>query len=213
MGVSRREADDLIKSGAITVNGNIAVLGQPINDTDQVAVNGQPIRPETLSYIMLNKPIGYVCSRRQQGDSPTIYDLLPGELRSLKVAGRLDADSRGLVVLTNDGDYAQRITHPRFAEIKKYEVKLNKKLGSSDAKQLTDGVDIGDGVSRLTIEPIANDSLLVTLAEGRNRQIRRSFEALGYQVIDLRRIEHADIKLPSDLPEGLYAAFAPKKAS
>ena len=129
LGTSRRESDNLITDGKVTVNSKLAELGQQVTSNDLVVVNGKTIPTDTkLMYIALNKPVGYVCSRNQQGDTPTVYSLLPDNLHELKLVGRLDKDSSGLILLTNDGDFAHRMTHPKFHKAKTYEVTLSKNL-------------------------------------------------------------------------------------
>lgn len=194
LGISRREADMLIEKGNITVNNTPAVLGKPIADTDTVAVNGTNITPSDTShmYIALNKPVGYVCSRKRQGDVPTIYELLPREFHALKPVGRLDKNSSGLLLLTNDGDFAHRMTHPSFRKQKKYRVRLSEPLAPLHQQMIADfGVTLEDGTSKLGLERL-NDVRTeweVTMSEGRNRQIRRTFAALGYTVKRLHRTQ------------------------
>ena len=139
----------------------------------------------------MNKPEGYVCSRRQQGDTPTIYSLLPPEYQHLKTVGRLDKNSSGLILLTNNGDLAHKLTHPSFIKVKKYEVTLDKPLEPLHHQMIADiGVDLPDGKSRFALERLRDGddrNWLVTMHEGRNRQIRRTFGALGYDVVRLYR--------------------------
>ena len=119
-GVSRREADFLIEKGSVSINDKAATIGQRVGDDDVVKVDGKEVKKQKLSYLALNKPAGYVCSRKRQGSTPTIYELLPPELKSFKSVGRLDKDSSGLIILTNDGDFAFEMTHPKFYKTKKY---------------------------------------------------------------------------------------------
>lgn len=135
---------------------------------------------------MLNKPAGYVCSRDGQG-SRTVYDLLPPEMRALKPVGRLDKDSSGLLLLTNDGDLANNLTHPRYNKEKTYVVELHEPLSEPDRRKIGQGVKLEDGISKLQIKNPAGKSFTVVMSEGRNRQIRRTFEALGYTVTKLHR--------------------------
>ena len=119
LGVSRRQADELVSKGSVTINSTPAVIGARLQSGDTVAVNGKIVDPSTaFVYLALNKPVGYVCSRRRQGDTPTIYELLPENYHSLKSVGRLDRDSSGIILLTNDGDFALHMTHPRYAKVK-----------------------------------------------------------------------------------------------
>lgn len=193
LGVSRRQADELIEKGRVIINGSPAVIGARVTATDEVTVNGKSVDTTTpFVYVALNKPVNYVCSRKQQGDSPTIYNLLPQEYHSLKPVGRLDRDSSGIILLTNDGDFALRMTHPRYTKVKRYEVSVDRPLEPLHQQMISDfGVDLDDGRSQLTLERVSDDRTdwIVTMSEGRNRQIRRTFAALGYTVTRLHRTD------------------------
>lgn len=199
LGVSRRQADDMIVAGRVLVNKKPAVLGQRIQEGDEVQANGKPVVAEaSYTYLGMNKPVGYVCSRKRQGESSTIYELLPEKYRNLKTVGRLDKDSSGLILLTNDGDFAFRMTHPGFQKTKVYEVELDQALEPLHQQEIADfGIEIGDGVSRLGLERLddSRKSWRVTMSEGRNRQIRRTFGALGYTVIKLHRTSFGKYQL------------------
>ena len=191
LGVSRREADLLLAQGKVLINGKKAEIGQQVGEQDEVLVNQKKLRQAELIYIALNKPVGYVSSRKGQNQNPTLYELLPKEYRKLKTVGRLDKNSEGLILLTNDGDFAFRMTHPKFVKQKEYEAELDRPLEPLHQQMLTDfGVQLSDGVSRLGLEKIddARKKWRVIMSEGRNRQIRRSFGALGYTVVKLKRI-------------------------
>ena len=206
-GLSRREADEAIAAGRVVIDGSVARIGQAVDSHSTIFLDGLPLTPAQDQYIKLHKPVGYVCSRRQQDDKPTLFELLPAELRHLKVTGRLDADSRGLVVLTNDGDFANRLMHPRFRKEKVYEVKLHNPLSSEDQEHIARGVQLDDGLSTLAISG-ALYNWRVIMTEGRNRQIRRTFSELGYEVTDLFRIAVGDIQL-KELAAGQYEEFKP----
>lgn len=197
LGFSRREADDLIASGKILVNNTPAVLGARIDKNDKVCYNKKIIPFDTeFLYVAMNKPIGYVCSRRAQGSAPTMYELLPKEYQKLKSVGRLDKDSSGLILLTNDGDFAFSMTHPKFHKEKVYEVELDKPLEPLHQQMISDfGVMLDDGPSKFTIMKQENTSYTVILTEGRNRQIRRTFAALGYTVTKLHRTQFGKYQL------------------
>ena len=214
-GVSRREADFLIKKGSVKVNGEVAKIGQRVNDGDVVKIDGKNIVKQELRYIALNKPVGYVCSRKRQGDTPTMYELLPAELRNLKSVGRLDKDSSGLILLTNDGDFAFQMTHPKFYKIKKYTVTLDCELAPLHQQMIADyGIKLDDGVSKMELARL-NDGRLdwgITLHEGRNRQIRRTFDALGYKVITLHRYQFDNYSL-SGLEPGQWVEVPNKHPS
>ena len=209
LGLSRREADDLIASGKVAIDGKTAVLGARVDETSEVTVDGKLItKRRSYTYLMLNKPVGYVCSRRRQGDNPTIYELLPDTLHNLKPVGRLDKDSSGLLVLTDDGDYAHRMTHPSFGKTKVYEVELDKPLSPLHQQMISDyGVTLEDGVSRFIVTT-ADKGYEVTMKEGRNRQIRRTFAALGYEVTVLNRTQFGPLHT-GGLAPGSYESFIP----
>lgn len=236
LGISRRQADDLIESGSVKVDGKTAELGQQPDKAASITVNGKEIAKASKAiYIALNKPVGYVCSRKQQGDSPTIYELLPPELQNLKTVGRLDRDSSGIILLTNDGDFAHSMTHPSFNKTKIYEVELDKPLTDNNLAQINqNGIELEDGISKFSVAQISLDGLdsafpaerddtsrklessesneskkskayKVTMSEGRNRQIRRTFGALGYTVTKLQRIQFGDFSLQiAQLAPGKY---------
>ena len=157
-------------------------------------------------YVALNKPEGYVCSRKQQGEAPTIYAILPKKYQELKTVGRLDKNSSGLILMTNDGDFAFRMTHPKFYKDKKYIVTLDRELEPLHQQMIADfGIEIGDGVSKMGLVRLdeTRRKFEVTLHEGRNRQIRRTFLALGYKVEKLHRISFGEYEL-AGLKPGEY---------
>lgn len=212
LGISRREADNAIAAGKVTVGGEVAELGarvevpedaeegkKPLDNFDKVCYNGSMVPVFAgYTYLALNKPVGYVCSRRRQGDVPTVYELLPKKYQGLKTVGRLDKDSSGLILLTNDGDFAFQMTHPKFIKTKVYEVTLDRALEPLNQQMISDfGIEIGDGVSKLGLERMddTRKKWRVTMSEGRNRQIRRTFGALGYAVVELRRIAFGKYRL------------------
>ena len=200
LGISRREADVLIENETVMVNHTLATLGTRITPSDSIDVAGTPVarRPAVLRYIALNKPIGYVCSRRMQGNAPTIYSLLPPELHMLKPVGRLDKDSSGLLLLTNDGDFAYRMTHPKFAKTKQYRVRLDRDPEPLHQQMISDfGIELDDGRSQLILTRLDDNrrEWHITMSEGRNRQIRRTFAALGYTVTRLHRTNFGNYTL------------------
>ena len=193
-GMSRREADDRISAGRVNLNGAPVEMGAQVAPNDIVTLDGKPVTvAATRTYLMLNKPVGYVSSRRQQGDNPTLYDLLPKKYHELKPVGRLDRDSSGLLLLTNDGDFAHSLTHPSFHKTKSYEVAIKQPLAPLHRQMISDhGVMLDDGPSKLQLDRLedGNDKRWrITMHEGRNRQIRRTFGGLGYTVIKLHRTD------------------------
>lgn len=205
LGISRREADSLIEKGRVRLNDTPATLGARFT-TETITIDGKPLIADTaLQYIALYKPVGYVCSRRAQGDAPTVYDLLPAELHSLKLVGRLDKDSSGIILLTNDGDFAYQMTHPKFVKTKLYEVHLDHELEPLHQQMISDyGVTLEDGVSKFGLQRLSDTQRLdwqVTMSEGRNRQIRRTFTALGYTVLRLHRTHFGSYSLGDMKPK------------
>lgn len=197
-GLSRRAADTAIREGKVTVNGDIAELAHVVQAKDVVTLDGILLDTRTppLVTIMLNKPVGYVCSRSGQG-SKTVYELLPESMSHLKTVGRLDKDSSGLLLLTNDGNLAHQLTHPRFAKEKVYQVRLDKMLTDEALGKLKAGVKLDDGPSQLRIKHIQQSWYEVRLSEGRNRQIRRTFTKVDYKVVALHRIQFGRYHLGS----------------
>jgi 23S rRNA pseudouridine2605 synthase len=208
LGVSRREADLLIEKGKVTVNGQPTTLGARFEAGDNIAVNGKQLGDsKIMRYLMFNKPVGYVCSRKSQGDTPTIYTILPHEYHELKPVGRLDKDSSGLICLTNDGDFAFHMTHPKFVKTKVYKVRLDHDLEPLHQQMISDyGVQLEDGVSKLHLGRLSETNRKeweVTMHEGRNRQIRRTFASLGYGVEKLHRTNFGNYSL-GDMKPGEY---------
>jgi 23S rRNA pseudouridine2605 synthase len=208
MGFSRREADEYIERGYVKVNDIVINLGARIAETDKVTVHGETLVGKTaFQYLALNKPAGYVCSRRSQGDLPTVYELLPPEYHHLKTVGRLDFNSSGLIILTNDGDFTYRLTHPKFAKTKIYNVRLDHDLEPLHQQMISDyGVQLEDGPSKMMLERLSEDDRLdwtVTMTEGRNRQIRRTFNSLGYEVKKLHRTNFGNYSV-GDIKPGKF---------
>lgn len=198
LGISRREADDLIAARKIRLNGEVAEIGARVQDEDKVEYGRQQVQARPLIYLALNKPIGYVCSKKRQGETPTLYELLPEKYRQLKTVGRLDKDSSGLILLTNDGDFAFKMTHPSFVKKKRYELELDLPLAALHQQMIADfGIELADGPSKLALMSLdeSRKRWQVEMSEGRNRQIRRTFAAIGYKVVKLHRISFGNYVL------------------
>ncbi len=208
LGLSRRQADDLISDNKVMVNQQIARLGQRVKESDLIEVNGTKIAAKVeYKTIIFNKPVGFTCSRASQGGDKTIYDILPKDLFHLKPVGRLDKNSSGALLLTNNGDLAFELTHPKFHKTKNYTVEIDKDLEPLHQQMISDyGVNLVDGKSRLNLTR-ANDqerrTWLVSMHEGRNRQIRRTFYSLGYDVLKLHRSSFDKYSV-DDIPSGEY---------
>lgn len=189
-GLSRRAADRSISEGRVRIDGRLASLGDNADESSKILLDDKLLSlPDQTTTIMLNKPVGYVCSRDGQG-SPTIYDLVPEDFKKLKSIGRLDKDSSGLILLTNDGQLANELTHPSYSKTKIYEIELSQPLQLNDAKRISNpGIELDDGISQLALESLdgSNKKWRIEMSEGRNRQIRRTFEKLGIKVVALRR--------------------------
>lgn len=200
--LSRRSADEAIAKGHVRVNGKLAEIGQSIEDSDQISLDENDIVPRSTTSIMLNKPPKTICSTKQQGNVPTVYSLLPKSLQHLSYLGRLDKDTSGLLIMSNDGDMIQHISHPSHQIDKQYEVQLDTNLTPEDLQTLQKGVQLEDGPSILALSGKGRDWKVI-IHEGRNRQIRRSFEALGYQITRLYRTKIGKLSL-GDLKVGAY---------
>ncbi|HEX3081630.1 MAG TPA: pseudouridine synthase [Candidatus Saccharimonadia bacterium] len=213
-GLSRRAADTAIAAGRVRIGAQTAALGATVTPGATVTLDGRPLVPVTAHrYVALNKPAGYVSSRARQSDQPTLYALLPAQCSALRIAGRLDTDSSGLVILSDDGPFIQQLTHPSFGKTKEYELTLTKALSPEDQAKLERGVVLKDGLSRLAVLRAIGSNVTVTIGEGRNRQLRRTFGALGYGVERLHRTRIGSYEL-GKLASGQWRELpAPKVAS
>ena len=199
---SRRKCDELISQGEVKVNGKTCTLGQEIDEfNDSVTVNGKKVQKiNKFVYYMLNKPKGYVTTVSDDKDRKTVMELLPKDVGRIYPVGRLDYDSEGLLLFTNDGDLTNRLTHPSSEIPKTYQVKIEGKITESQIGRLHAGVEI-DGVMtkkctvKLLEETDKISKLSVTVTEGRNRQVRKMFEAIGKEVIFLKRVSIGNLTL------------------
>jgi 23S rRNA pseudouridine2605 synthase len=211
---SRRHCDELITAGRVTINGQTCTnfSAQPGAD-DYVKVDGRLARIDLPRTIILHKPAGFVSTRRDPHAHNTIFDLVPAKLSRLFNIGRLDAQTEGLLLLTNDGELAQRLTHPRYKVEKEYEVTLDRPWDPSLKMKLIRGIFIdGQRAQLARLHPIAPTRLRVVLRQGLNRQIRRMFEAIGYKVKHLVRTRIADLRL-GDLPCGHWRPLTKSELS
>ena len=192
---SRRKADDLIKAGRVTVNGELGQLNTFVGADDDVRLDGKPLTKQRIAYVLLNKPGGVVTTARDPQGRRTVVDVVSHPSRVVPV-GRLDADTTGALLLTNDGDLAHRLAHPRYEVDKVYEVECWSQPTEDDLVRLRDGVELEDGrTSPAEVRRIDGAHIELVLHEGRNRQVRRMFEAVGHRVKRLHRSRYGPLTL------------------
>jgi 23S rRNA pseudouridine2605 synthase len=206
---SRRRADELIVRRRVRVGGE--TVTDPALDVDEssgVEVDGRPVAPEPREVWMVNKPAGVVSTAREPGRRPAVVELVPSN-RRLYPVGRLDADSTGLILLTNDGELANRLTHPRYGVERTYRVRLRRPATSSQLRRLRNGVELEDGPTAPTrLRAISPRVVELTLTEGRYRQVRRMIEAVGNRVAALTRTRFGPLEIGT-LPEGRARRLRP----
>ena len=208
---TRREADVLIEKRKVLINGTVAQLGDKVQASDVVEVKGSE-RPKAYAYVAFNKPRGMDTHREATGTA-NVLDTLPADLKRLKLfpIGRLDKDSRGLILLTNDGRVTDRLLNPKYEHQKVYEVKTKKPLRASAKEKLEAGIDIeGYQTKPAKVEILGTDRFRIALTEGKSHQVRRMVVALFNEVKDLKRISIMGIRLGT-LKEGAYRALEPKE--
>lgn len=213
---SRRKADELIGSGVVQVNGKkVTELGYSVQNKDKVFVNGKIIHPVKHEYYRFYKPAGYITTSDDEKGRKTIYDLLPENLHHLKPVGRLDRESTGLIILTNDGDLINDLTHPSVKVPKLYRVAINGKITQNDIDKMYKGIEIEPNkmaYAQVDVLEIDNTHTVmeILLYQGLNRQIRRMFEYLGFEVVSLKRIQHAIFNLDG-LKRGEFKPIKPRQ--
>ena len=206
---SRREADVLIQTGVVSVNGKIVTeLGYKIQPSDVIQYDGETINAEKKRYVLLNKPKGFITTMDDPRGRKTVMTLVSKACRErIYPVGRLDRETTGLLLFTNDGDMAKKLTHPRYQARKLYHVELHKPVSREDLEKLLKGVDLEDGKTRVDkaeyVDDASSREIGVELHSGKNRIVRRLFEALGYNVVKLDRVQFSGLT-KKDLPRGMF---------
>jgi 23S rRNA pseudouridine2605 synthase len=215
---SRREADDLIGSGVVTVNGKVITeLGYKIFPSDQIMYGGTPVKQEKLVYVLLNKPKDYITTVDDPQKRKTVLDLVRDAARErIYPVGRLDRNTTGLLLLTNDGELTKLLTHPRYEKQKLYHVELDKPLHRDDLLQIRKGIQLDDGLIEVDdvqyVEGASKQEVGISLHSGKNRIVRRIFEHLGYFVKKLDRVAYAGLT-KKDLPRGRWRHLSPAEVA
>ena len=206
---SRRAAEDLVRAGRVTIAGErVTDPARDVDETSGVEVDGESVAPEPREVWALNKPAGVVSTARDPGSRPAVVELVRTP-RRLYPVGRLDVDSTGLILLTNDGELANRLTHPRYEVPRTYRAKVRQTLAEGQLRRLRRGVRLDDGpTAPARARRISPRVLELEIREGRNRQIRRMLEAVGNEVLDLRRVRFGSLAL-GELQEGQSRRLAP----
>jgi 23S rRNA pseudouridine2605 synthase len=208
---SRRKAEELIDEGNVKVNGKIISLGAKATDADKITVNGKLISKQERVYLMFNKPLGCVTALKDN-KYKTIMHYIKIKSRVFPI-GRLDYNTSGLILLTNDGDFANKIMHPRYEIKKTYRVELNQPISEEHILQISKGVHLEDGkTSPSKVKKITRTVVEITIHEGKNRIVRRIFNSLDYGIKKLERVQIGNIKL-GNLATGNYISLTPKQIS
>jgi 23S rRNA pseudouridine2605 synthase len=199
---SRRKAELIVSKGRVTVGGKVVTdPALDVDEGDDVRVDGSPVAAEGREVWAVNKPAGVVSTAREPGERPAVVELVSSPARLYPV-GRLDADSTGLLLLTNDGELANRLTHPRYGVAKSYRARLAKAPTDNDLQRLRRGVKLEDGpTAPAEVNRVARHEIEIVLREGRNRQVRRMVEAIGNRVVALQRVSFGSLAL-GNLPKG-----------
>jgi 23S rRNA pseudouridine2605 synthase len=207
---SRRGADELIKAGRVTVNGEPGRLNTFVEAADRVAVDGREVGKQRLAHLLLNKPAGVVTTARDPQRRPTVVHLVPREPRVVPV-GRLDFETTGALLLTNDGPLAHRLAHPRYGVEKTYVVHVEGAPSDAALKRLREGVDLEDGrTGPARVRRLRGGAIELTIHEGWNRQVRRMLEAVGHPVTQLHRSAYAGLTLEG-LEPGAWRELEPSE--
>ncbi len=204
LNVSRKEARELIREGKVKVDGK--VIRDPdakVKEGQKVEFEGEKIEPKEKIYLMLNKPKGYLSTTEREADYPSFLELIEDKIkRKVFSAGRLDVDARGLLIITDDGDLAHRLTHPKWKVEKEYIVKLDKDISEEDIKRLYEIEIDGKKVDIKEVQKISGNEVKIVIREGRHHIIKRLFKSAGFKVEDIKRVRMGNIKLDESLKEG-----------
>jgi 23S rRNA pseudouridine2605 synthase len=207
---SRRKADELIKAGRVLVNGEPGQLNTFVQSTDRVEVDGRRVAKQQLAHLLLHKPHGVVTTAHDPQGRPTVVELVPRTPRVVPV-GRLDADTTGALLLTNDGDLAHRLAHPRYGVEKTYVADIEGDPSDAALEQLRRGIALDDGMSApARVRRLGRGRVELTIHEGRNRQVKRMFEAVGHPVVRLHRTAYAGLTLEG-LEPGTWRELEPSE--
>jgi 23S rRNA pseudouridine2605 synthase len=210
---SRRKADELIKAGRVTVNGEPAQLNTFVEARDRVEVDGEPVAKQRLAYVLLHKPAGVVTTARDPQNRPTVVELVAGHGTRIVPVGRLDADTTGALLLTNDGELAHRLAHPRYEVEKVYEAEVEGEPAEAALDRLRHGIDLDDGpAAPARVRRLAPNKLELAIHEGRKHQVKRMFAAVGHPVTHLHRSVYAGLKLEG-LEPGQWRELEPSEVS
>jgi 23S rRNA pseudouridine2605 synthase len=209
---SRRKSDELIKEGRVTVNGERGQLNTFVEPTDQVEVDGRAVEPQRLAYVLLHKPAGVVTTASDPQGRPTVVGLVEHESRVVPI-GRLDADTTGVLLLTNDGELAHRLAHPKYEVEKVYVAEVEGEPSDAALEQLAEGVELEDGrTAPATARRLAPSRIELAIHEGRNRQVKRMLEAVGHPVRSLHRSRYAGLAVEG-LEPGEWRELTPDEVA
>ena len=211
--LSRRQAEQAIAGGQVKLNGKlVTVLGTKVNSQKDIVYlnNRQVTPPGQFRYLALNKPVDYISTRAKFPSEKTVYQLIPGSSR-LKIAGRLDKKSQGLMILTDDGDLIQRLTHPSFKHQKEYEIETTKPISENQIGQLKRGIRLDEGLAKADqLKVSGNKKIFLVIHQGWKRQIRRMFEQINHNIVYLKRVRIGSYRL-GNLPTGHYTEISRKE--
>ena len=204
---SRRKCEEIIASGNVKVNGiTVTELGTKVTDADEISVNGEIVKKVSKKlYIAMNKPVGYITSASDEFNRPTVINLIEDEIHTrVYPVGRLDYDTEGLLILTNDGDLTYKLTHPKHAVYKTYVATLNDVPHPRDIERLKKGVVVdGKKTQQPKVNWLKDNIIEISISEGRNRQVRKMFQAIGYEVVNLKRIAIGNLVI-GNIPLGRW---------